>query len=610
MPLTLRLILTYLVVTLGGMFLLGFGFITLAERYVDQQRYQELAAQAEVYSRFLSTLVDTSTQFQVLAPDLAASRIVPANVTVRLFAANGTLLSASRGLGPFPSRPVLAYVSSSLPVPISQVATSRYVATPVMRGGDILGIVELSHTTTADASLQHALRTLVLQAALLAALVMILVSVLVARSIAHPVKRLTQCAEALAAYEGAVLPSAVPLSVSRQKGWAAGSDEIALLEYSLDRMAAQLQAHIHQVEQERTRLAVVLATVSEGVVALDRAGTLLFYNPAASMMLELPASADIPAYLANLGIPLHPSTPIEHEVRAGQRVLLVTSSPVQTTSLPDVATLDTPADEPATVLVLRDITRLKELEQARNRFFRSISHDLRTPLTAIRGTIENLRDSAPFHQQAAFATLEEETARLARLVDELLHPSANGVLLLTERSPVDIGRLVEDLCTLQQGRARRAGLSLNDDIALDLPLIYGDRDRLKQALLNLLDNALRITPTGGQINVQVALVAPEQPFDPAMIQIRVADSGPGVPPDLRERIWERGVRGTDAGGDQTTGQGGAGLGLAIVREIATAHGGQARIEEHPTGGACFVLELPVAAGGVPRTHYPGESHVS
>jgi signal transduction histidine kinase/HAMP domain-containing protein len=594
MSLRLRLTLTYLLVTVGGLLLLGGGFIALAGRYTAQQRERTLAGQAEVYANFVTELVRTPTGLQSLAPDLAASGVVPGDVTVRIFSAAGTLLSGQRGLGPFPSRAVLDLVENPLPLPISQVADRRYVAYPMLRDGALLGVVELSHPTSEEAQLQRALRAMVGQAALLAALVMTLVSLLVARSIARPIAQLTHHAGELAAGSPAHPPPPAALADASpaQTRRARSNDEIHRLARSLEAMAGQLQARIAEAERERTRLAAVLTTISEGVVALDAAGELLFANPAAAALLESAAPAEIAPRLAALDLPPPDDLPVEHEITLGPRQLLITISPVSAATSAPAAHAISP-QVPATVWVLRDITRLKALEQARTRFFRSVSHDLRTPLTAIRGMLENLQDIAPPEQQASLTTLEDETARLARLVEELLHPPADGQLLPAERRPVHLDMLARAICDLQQGRARRAGITLTCTVADSLPPVYGDRDRLKQALLNLLDNALRFTPAGGTVTVEVTAVQPDQLAGASAVRLSVADSGPGVPAELRERIWERGVRGVDLGYPDADGeQRGAGLGLSIVREIVTAHGGQVRVDAQAPQGARFMLELP------------------
>jgi signal transduction histidine kinase len=221
--------------------------------------------------------------------------------------------------------------------------------------------------------------------------------------------------------------------------------------------------------------------------------------------------------------------------------------------------------------------RIGELEQSRSRFYRSVSHDLRTPLTAISATLENLIDDAPAAQQPALATLDSEARRLARLVDNLLRPPDDGLLHAAGRGEVPLGNLADELCALLAGRARRAGVSLQCAVEGQI-MVLGDRDRLKQALLNLLDNALRITPAGGTVRLHIARVGD-------VARLSIADSGPGVPDELRERIWERGVRGDSPGS--------SGLGLAIVREIAIAHGGSAWLDSDHRPGARFVIDLPL-----------------
>lgn len=618
MSLRLRLTLTYLLVTLVGLLLLGSGFTTLAARYTAQQRERELAGQADIYARYVAELARTPTELQSLAPNLSVGGILAADVSVRIFDRDGTLLSRTSGLGPFPSRPVLELSTNPVPLPISQSPQRRYVARPIVVDTTPIGIVELSHSTAAEMQVQRELRLLVVQATLIAALVMVFVSLLIAHSITRPIARLTARARALESGDPGDISGFLTTSLPSATHSARSRDELILLANSLDRMARQLQARIAEAESERARLAVVLATISEGVVALDTTGELLFANPAALALLNANAQETVVSRLSTLGLPLHTAVYGEREVQIDRRQLLITLHPVPATAHQGVsearASSRDPLNEhirntaprvPATVFVLRDITRLKELEQARTRFFRSISHDLRTPLTAIRGMLENLRDTAPVEQQPSLQTIEKEAERLARLVDELLHPSANGALLLTERRLVDMGMLVRELCALQQGRVRRAGLTLTCEAQANLPLVYGDPDRLKQAVLNLLDNALRVSPPGGHISVQVITIRPDPAAEAATVRLSVADNGPGVPPDLRERIWERGVRGVDLVGQRNMEDyGGSGLGLAIVREIVLAHGGWAWVEDNLPRGARFVLDLPGASLAIPG-HRPG-----
>lgn len=221
--------------------------------------------------------------------------------------------------------------------------------------------------------------------------------------------------------------------------------------------------------------------------------------------------------------------------------------------------------------------RLAEVERlatARQEFYRAVSHELRTPLTAIRGMAENLEDDATPAQRAGLAVIQQEALRLQDLVEELLRPGTAGPIPLRHRQALDIAALISEVCRIMQPRALRAGVALHYQVQGELP-IRGDRDRLKQALLNLIDNALIWTPPGGQVRLSARR-------DATTIQIQVCDTGPGIPPQLGERVWERGV----------STSGGQGLGLALVREVAQAHGGSAHLL--PGAGATVELRLPAA----------------
>lgn len=365
----------------------------------------------------------------------------------------------------------------------------------------------------------------------------------------------------------------VPLPASQAEGrrYAARTIEgpggpIGVLELSRDTADdARLLAALRGIVLQASLLAALVAaavsallarSIARPIVAQTRRAETLAATVGTAPALAAPQSANPP-------IP-HASTPPRSH------------SPDSSSSPNEIAALSASLDQLEAGLEAY-VARIGELEQARTRFYRSVSHELRTPLTALRAGLENLADAAPELQRPAFAALEDETARLGRLVDELLRPPDDGRLAVTARVPADLDALAAEVCALLAGRAARAGVVLRAENA---PVfVHGDRDRLKQALINLLDNALRATPPGGAIQVDVRR-------EGSLALLAVEDDGPGVPVAQYEQIWERGVRGAGPAG------GGAGLGLAIVREIAAAHGGRAYLDPAHTTGARFVIELP------------------
>jgi two-component system, OmpR family, sensor kinase len=223
--------------------------------------------------------------------------------------------------------------------------------------------------------------------------------------------------------------------------------------------------------------------------------------------------------------------------------------------------------------------RLREAEEQERNFLMSVSHDLRTPLTAIRGHVDALREGVAQDPEARRASLEivaAESARLERLVGDILDlAKLEADRFTVVREEVDMGRLCERAYASFGEEARRRGIEYRH--ALDgRPVIVSDGDRVLQIITNLLSNAFRWTPDGGAIGLELR-------GDNGRVAVAVADNGPGIKPGDRERIfrpfWSR-----DGGG--------TGLGLAIAHELATALGGRIEVDSEPGRGSRFELVLP------------------
>jgi signal transduction histidine kinase len=221
---------------------------------------------------------------------------------------------------------------------------------------------------------------------------------------------------------------------------------------------------------------------------------------------------------------------------------------------------------------------LARLEMARREFIARISHDLRTPLTAIKGLVVNLQDSAPAEVQDVLQTLDEQTDRLIRLVSDLLTLSRlqRGEASL-RRSSLDLGGVASAAVSLLQERARRNAVALRLSVPEKLSSVSGDADRLQQAAVNLLDNAVRYTPPGGEVHVELE-------NREGQVSFCIRDTGRGLTPEEKARAFEPYFRGPE---------GGTGLGLSIAREIVLAHGGRIWLANRPEGGAEAGFSLPV-----------------
>jgi signal transduction histidine kinase len=239
---------------------------------------------------------------------------------------------------------------------------------------------------------------------------------------------------------------------------------------------------------------------------------------------------------------------------------------------------------------------LTRLERGRRRLISDVAHELRTPLTNLRGYLEALEDGVVQPTPAIIRALHEEALLLGRLVDDLqeLSLAESGHLRLA-RQPVAFAALITQAVQALQPVAADKGVTVTADLAPDLPLVSADPGRIGQVVRNLLDNALRHTPAGGRITVAARLRDAE-------IAVEVRDTGSGIAPADLPHIFERFYRADQARARAT---GGAGLGLAIVRQLVTLHGGRVWADSPPGAGATVTFTLPLptrAPGSTPRTY--------
>jgi len=230
--------------------------------------------------------------------------------------------------------------------------------------------------------------------------------------------------------------------------------------------------------------------------------------------------------------------------------------------------------------------RLQRLESARAQFINEVAHELRTPLTAIKGLLVNLIDAARLGECSSLEIADRETDRLIRLVNQLLDFSRwQAGKLELNRQPVEVHAIACAAVTLSEGRARHRGITLSTDIQPGLPTLSADPDRLQQVILNLLDNAIKFTPGGGEICLS-AMQRETGTLSGSKeeIEISVQDTGRGMSDEEQEKAFEAYYRG--AGG-------GSGLGLTIARVIVDAHGGHMGIESSLGQGCRVWFTLPL-----------------
>jgi signal transduction histidine kinase len=228
---------------------------------------------------------------------------------------------------------------------------------------------------------------------------------------------------------------------------------------------------------------------------------------------------------------------------------------------------------------------LESLERLRRDLVANVSHELKTPISALRAHLENLLDGVERPDPQTLQMMLVQTERLTRLVEQLLELSrleAGDVPMVRERLPLRplVDRVLSELEVV---RTRRA-VELHERVPDDLPPVYADAERVHQVLFNLLDNAVRFTPSGGRVTITASRRN-------GAVDIAVTDTGPGIAPEHLPRLFERFYRVDRA---RSRDEGGTGIGLAIARSVVEAHGGRIWAESEPGKGSTFTFQLPVA----------------
>ncbi|MGH2597390.1 MAG: sensor histidine kinase [Actinomycetota bacterium] len=228
---------------------------------------------------------------------------------------------------------------------------------------------------------------------------------------------------------------------------------------------------------------------------------------------------------------------------------------------------------------------LENLEQSRRDLVANVSHELKTPIAAIRAHLENLLDGVEQPEPRTMQVMLAQTERLGRLIEQLLELSRleSGELPL-QREEIPLASIVTQvLSEIEMARSDR-GVAVESELPNDLPSVDADRERVHQVLFNLVDNAVRFTPAGGAVTVSAHR-------HNGSVEVKVADTGVGIPPEHLPRLFERFYRADPA---RSRGDGGTGIGLAIARSVVEAHGGHIRAESELGRGSVFTFDLPVA----------------
>ncbi len=448
---------------------------------------------------------------------------------------------------------------------LSASTNERQLYVAVRDGPPGIAVTRVSTPLTVVDAQVHGIQRAVAAAGFVMLIAAGLLAWLLARALAQPLLEIADAARDIAAGRPATFPDVhVP--------------ELAHHVDALRAMHHELDGRFGELRREREESHTLLEALSDGVIAADPRGTIVTANAAARRLLGYGLTEALPP----LGELFH-----DRPHRALMREVL-TGAAVERRELDfggrTVVISARPLEGGGTLLVLSDVTDLRRLELIRRDFVANVSHELKTPLTAIAGYAETLAAEAPESQAAGFAeTIVDNAHRMQRLVDDLLDLSrieSGG--WQPEPSSLSVETAAREAWAPFAERAAARRVELETAIAAPAATITVDPEALRQILTNLFDNALRYTPAGGRIRIAA------QPAGDDIV-VRVADTGSGIPAEHLPRIFERFYRVDPARSRQ---QGGTGLGLAIVKHLVEAHGGRVEADSEIGRGTSILLYFP------------------
>jgi two-component system, NtrC family, sensor histidine kinase KinB len=373
--------------------------------------------------------------------------------------------------------------------------------------------------------------------------------------------------------------------------------ELQTVALEFNRMAERLEKfeklNVDRLIYEKSKTEAIIESIEDGIVLIDPKGIVTHVNELGALILGVdreealgspfddlnsshPHYMKIRSALANLGTQADDIRQIEVELHLRGRD--------HTFVLKPVPLRQEEGQSFGTILILQDITYLRDKDRARTNLVATLSHELNTPLTSLALSIDLMERDGGMnrHQIELLSGIQEDLARMRNLTRDLLDLArGEGAAITLHPVQIDLDKLMGAVTQTFTLQAQQKHVTLTSSFADELPEVRADPVKLSWVLSNLIANALRYTPSGGTVGVS-------SEAERAMVRLKVSDNGPGIAPEVRDRLFERFVQWSVNGAEPGT----AGLGLAIAKEIVEAHRGRIFVDSTLGQGTCFTVELP------------------
>ena len=448
-----------------------------------------------------------------------------------------------------------------------------YVAITIENQSQVVGIARVAlPLTTVEDSVNHVTWIIIL-ATIIIAVLAVLATWLIARIMTRPIRELTKASQQIATGQ------------LGQKIAIVTKDEIGRLAQSFNEMSSHLKTTMDAISTEKAKLDSVLDSMADGLIMTNAQGDITLANRAAEMLFgfkeenaaEKPVIEIIHDYeideILKLCLKTDKEQTTQFESGIAKRFLRVIVVPLHNSGRLS-----------GTLILLQDLTEVRNLQTMRRELVGNISHELRTPIAGIKAMVETLRDGAVNDKKMAndFLTrIETEVDRLSQIVAELTQLSRieTGQAEL-KKEPMNLNALVDEVITEMSPLAERQQVKLLKQLSPNLPSIPADKDRIHQTIINLVHNAIKFNKPNGKVTISTD-------YDDKSVTFSVVDTGIGISKDDLPHVFERFYKVDKA---RTTG--GSGLGLAIAKHTIQAHGGEIRAQSEEGKGSNFTFSLP------------------
>lgn len=469
---------------------------------------------------------------------------------------------------------IISALSGATGESLSEEQTYMDWAKPIMAGSEVKYILYLKDTKDELNEIVGSMLRIILQSMLFGLGISFLLGYFMSKTISSPIISLTHSAEQLATGD---FSSKINFDAD---------DEIGRLARTFNDMASRIKDNVATIEEEKNKMTAILMYMTDGVMAFDAKGNLIHINRAALRIIGKHAGDNITfgEFFDKIGADISLSEISFRKNQTITRDVVVHGKHIQLFFATSGGQKDTMS---AIIVMLRDVTEQMRLEMSRREFVSNVSHELRTPITTIKTYSETLLESPdipPEMQENFLNVMHSEADRMARLVSDLLELSKLDYDPQNmQKEHFDLRALLEDVVKKLGHTTSSRNQQLSLSFANSMKPFLGNRDRIEQVVTNIISNAIKYTPDGGEIKVSAGNIYNS-------FYIKVKDTGIGIPKEDLKHIFERFYRVDKARSRQS---GGTGLGLAIAKEIVEAHEGEIKIESTYGEGTLVTIKFPM-----------------